>query len=59
MVLTSESTPIMNWVKRSTLGFNTERSKSMIDTEWILEATHSWKKQSSKVLLMVMDGFQA
>lgn len=39
----SEMTPVMNWVKRSGLGFNTEHSKSRIDASWIQDAPHSWK----------------
>ena len=35
-------TPLVNWVKRSSLGFELEKSKSHINAEWIHESPRSW-----------------
>jgi hypothetical protein len=50
---TSEATPLMNWVKRSALGFELERSKSRIDADWIPNAP---KVATSAFIQGVADG---
>ncbi|TXT56052.1 MAG: hypothetical protein BAJATHORv1_30436 [Candidatus Thorarchaeota archaeon] len=39
----SESSPILNWIKRSCLGFQLKGSKSNIDAEWIIDAPKDFR----------------
>ncbi|TET12374.1 MAG: hypothetical protein E3J86_00315 [Candidatus Thorarchaeota archaeon] len=50
---TSEATPLMNWLKRSALGFELEHSKSRLDADWIPNAP---KEAKSAFIQGVADG---